>query len=115
MLGTQSFINQVLYHTSSNYSTLYSPEQAHRHQPAISGQRYSKMSHSEHKKVLVVFGATGLQGGSIVEQILSDPKASSQFSIRGITRDPTKPAAKALTAKGVDCVAVCHYVPARLF
>ncbi|KAA6416036.1 MAG: hypothetical protein FRX48_00755 [Lasallia pustulata] len=63
------------------------------------------MSSGEQRKVVVVFGATGLQGGSIIEQILSDPKASSQFSIRGITRDPTKPAAKALTAKGVDCVA----------
>lgn len=66
------------------------------------------MGSTENKKVLVVFGATGLQGGSIIEQILSDPKASSLFSIRGITRDPTKPAAKALTAKGVDCVAVCQ-------
>ncbi|KAI4135266.1 MAG: hypothetical protein LQ347_000814 [Umbilicaria vellea] len=63
------------------------------------------MDHSEPKKVLVVFGATGLQGGSIIEQVLADPKASSQFSIRGITRDPSKPAAKELTAKGVECVA----------
>lgn len=72
------------------------------------------MSSGEQRKVVVVFGATGLQGGSIIEQILSDPKASSQFSIRGITRDPTKPAAKALTAKGVDCVAVGHVVLAQM-
>lgn len=73
------------------------------------------MTPSEQKKVLVVFGATGLQGGSIIEQVLADPKASSQFSLRGITRDPSKPAAKALTAKGVDCVAVCHTILAQVF
>lgn len=73
------------------------------------------MDHSEPKKVLVVFGATGLQGGSIIEQVLADPKASSQFSIRGITRDPSKPAAKELTAKGVECVAVRHIILTQFF
>ncbi|KAI4161189.1 MAG: hypothetical protein LQ342_005085 [Letrouitia transgressa] len=56
------------------------------------------------KKVLVVFGATGNQGGSVIKSILSDPAAAQEFRIRGITRDPSKPNAQALTAKGVECV-----------
>ena len=57
------------------------------------------------KKIFVVFGATGNQGGSVIDSILSDPKTASEFKIRGITRDPSKPNAQALTAKGVECVA----------
>ena len=57
------------------------------------------------KKILVVFGATGNQGGSVVDSILSDPKTSNEFKIRGITRDPSKPNAQALTTRGVECVA----------
>jgi len=58
------------------------------------------------KKTLVVFGATGNQGGSVIESILNDSKASSQFKIRAITRDPSKPNALALKEKGVECVSV---------
>ena len=57
------------------------------------------------KKILVVFGATGTQGGSVVNTILNDPKTANEFKIRGITRDPSKPNAKALEARGVECVA----------
>jgi uncharacterized protein YbjT (DUF2867 family) len=55
-------------------------------------------------KLLVVLGATGKQGGSVINSILSDPDAKSTFSLRGITRDTSKPAAQALTAKGVEMV-----------
>lgn len=58
------------------------------------------------KKLLVVFGATGKQGGSVINSVLGDEKAASQFSIRGITRDPSKPSAQALAKKGVECVKV---------
>ncbi|EAS30127.1 NmrA family transcriptional regulator [Coccidioides immitis RS] len=53
-------------------------------------------------KLIVVFGATGNQGGSVVDAILQDPVLSKEFRIRGITRDVTKPAAKALESKGVE-------------
>ncbi|KAH7389057.1 hypothetical protein BKA64DRAFT_604648 [Cadophora sp. MPI-SDFR-AT-0126] len=53
------------------------------------------------RKILVVFGVTGNQGGSVVDSILKDPSISEQFEIRGITRDPTKPSAVALTERGV--------------
>ena len=54
-------------------------------------------------KVLLVFGATGQQGGSIVSFVLSDPTLSKQYSIRAVTRDPSSPGAKALNEK-VDVV-----------
>lgn len=57
------------------------------------------------KKIFVVFGATGNQGGSVINAVLADSKTASEFQIRGITRDPSKPNAKALEARGVECVA----------
>lgn len=57
------------------------------------------------KKVLVVFGATGNQGGSVIKSILGDPKTANRFKIRGITRDTSSSKAKALEAKGVETAA----------
>lgn len=57
-------------------------------------------------KILTVFGATGNQGGSVIKAVLADPVLSKEFKIRGITRDASKPSAKALAAKGVEVVAV---------
>ncbi len=57
-------------------------------------------------KILIVFGATGNQGGSVIESVLADPRAAKEFKIRGITRDPSKGNAKALEAKGVEMVSV---------
>ncbi|TVY35698.1 NmrA-like family domain-containing protein [Lachnellula occidentalis] len=56
------------------------------------------------KKLLVVFGATGNQGGSVISSILNDPTTAAQFEIVGVTRDPSKPAAVALAARGVKPV-----------
>ncbi|EFE32332.1 NmrA family transcriptional regulator, putative [Trichophyton benhamiae CBS 112371] len=56
------------------------------------------------KKLLVVLGATGKQGGSVINSILGDEKAAAQFSIRAITRDPSKQSAQALAKRGVECV-----------
>lgn len=57
-------------------------------------------------KILTVFGATGNQGGSVIRAVLNDPTLSKEFKIRGITRDVTKPAAKALSTQGVEMVSV---------
>lgn len=65
------------------------------------------------KKLLVVLGATGKQGGSVINSILGDEKAAAQFSIRAITRDPSKPAAQALAKRGVECIKVCFTVNKR--
>jgi precorrin isomerase len=61
---------------------------------------------SSEKKIVTIFGATGIQGGSVIKTILGDPKAASQFALRGITRDVSKPAAKLLSMQGVEVVAV---------
>ena len=58
------------------------------------------------KKVLVVFGATGTQGGSVVKAILSDPKTRDAFTVRGVTRDVAKPSAKALESQGAETISV---------
>lgn len=57
------------------------------------------------KPIIVVFGATGKQGGSVVSSLLADNTAS-KFNVRAITRDVTKPSAKALALKGAQVVAV---------
>jgi uncharacterized protein YbjT (DUF2867 family) len=55
-------------------------------------------------KLLVIFGATGQQGGSILSYVLNDGELSKQYSIRAITRDPSSPSAQALKKMGVDVV-----------
>jgi uncharacterized protein YbjT (DUF2867 family) len=54
--------------------------------------------------LLVVFGATGQQGSSVINHVLSDPIISSKYSLRSVTRDVTKPAAQDLQKKGVEIV-----------
>ncbi|ATZ50154.1 hypothetical protein BCIN_05g05290 [Botrytis cinerea B05.10] len=60
---------------------------------------------SSAKKLLVVFGATGAQGGSVVQSILSDATLKKSWAVRGITRDVTKPAAKKIEALGAETFA----------
>ena len=53
-------------------------------------------------KLLIVFGATGQQGGSVINAVIDDPDLSKQYKIRAVTRDPSKPAAQALKQKGIE-------------
>jgi len=55
-------------------------------------------------KILVVFGATGQQGGSVARYVLNDPELSKQYKVRAVTRDTTSPAAKALQDQGAEVV-----------
>lgn len=55
-------------------------------------------------KLLVVVGATGKQGGSVVNTVLGDAQLSKEYTIRGTTRDPNQPSAQALVKKGVKMV-----------
>ncbi|KAK3307403.1 uncharacterized protein B0T15DRAFT_530126 [Chaetomium strumarium] len=55
-------------------------------------------------QLLVIFGATGQQGGSLANFVLSDPALSARYRIRGIARDVSKPAAEALRARGAEIV-----------
>ena len=61
---------------------------------------------SSPKKTIVVIGATGGQGGSVVKSILADPKVNASWAIRGVTRDASKDAAKKLASQGVEVVEV---------
>jgi hypothetical protein len=61
-------------------------------------------------KLITVFGATGNQGGSVIEAILADPQLSKEFKIRGITRDTTKKSAQDLAKRGVEVVTVRLYL-----
>jgi uncharacterized protein YbjT (DUF2867 family) len=64
-------------------------------------------------KLITVFGATGNQGGSVIAHILDHAELSKAYKIRGVTRDVSKPAAKALTDKGVEMVAVSMPISGR--
>lgn len=55
-------------------------------------------------KILVVFGATGQQGGSVIDFVLNDPELSKEYSLRAITRDTSRPAAQDLQTRGVEVV-----------
>lgn len=52
--------------------------------------------------IIAVCGATGHQGGSVVNHLLMSDQWRQH--IRGITRDPDQPKAQALKQKGVDIV-----------
>lgn len=57
-------------------------------------------------KTITVFGATGNQGGSVIDAILADSALSEDFTIRGVTRDTTRPNAQSLAKRGVELVTV---------
>ncbi|ETS64068.1 hypothetical protein PaG_01300 [Moesziomyces aphidis] len=66
------------------------------------------------KKLLTIFGATGNQGGSVISTILNNSSLNSKYSLRGITRDTSKPAAQELAKKGVEVVRADLSDPASL-
>lgn len=50
-------------------------------------------------KEIVVFGATGKQGGAAARHLVG-----AGWRVRGITRDASGPAARSLSASGVECI-----------
>ncbi|KAE8372617.1 NmrA family transcriptional regulator [Aspergillus bertholletiae] len=54
------------------------------------------------KKTLVVFGATGNQGGSVIDYVLNDTELSNRYHIRAVTRNPDSTAALKLKDRGVE-------------
>ncbi|KAL2021767.1 hypothetical protein VTK56DRAFT_6710 [Thermocarpiscus australiensis] len=60
----------------------------------------SSSSDNKQKKLLVVVGATGNQGGSVARRFLQDP----QYAVRGLTRDPSSAASQELAALGAEMV-----------
>ncbi|KAE8444289.1 hypothetical protein EG329_000696 [Mollisiaceae sp. DMI_Dod_QoI] len=62
------------------------------------------------KKLLVIVGITGNQGGSVASAFLSSP----HYRIRGLTRNPFSPAAQRLSSQGIEIVAADLDNPASL-
>lgn len=56
----------------------------------------------DNKKIIAVIGATGAQGGGLVDAILNDQ--NGEFVPRAITRNVNSDKAKALSEKGVEIV-----------
>jgi uncharacterized protein YbjT (DUF2867 family) len=54
------------------------------------------------KKVIVIFGATGAQGGGLARAILND--RNSEFSVRAVTRNQNSEKAKQLAQSGAEVV-----------
>ena len=51
-------------------------------------------------KIILVTGATGQQGGAVARQLLKQPG----FAVRALTRNPGKPAARALAQAGAEVI-----------
>ncbi len=62
------------------------------------------------QKILTVFGATGKQGGSVINAILSHPSLSKEYQLRGVTRNPSN----ASLPKSVEVVQADMNDPASL-
>ncbi|KAJ7164160.1 NAD-P-binding protein [Mycena filopes] len=64
------------------------------------------MSASNAKKLILVIGATGAQGQAVIESLLAPTETGepSPYAVRALTRDPSSTHAKALAARGVECV-----------
>lgn len=62
------------------------------------------------KKLILVIGATGVQGVAIIDALLAPERngLSSPYAIRAFTRNPEDERAKALARKGVELVKGSH-------
>ncbi|KAK2771179.1 NmrA-like family protein [Colletotrichum kahawae] len=56
------------------------------------------------KKILVVLGATGNQGGSVVRTFLGDASLAAEWHVRGVTRNTSSAAATELANLGAEMV-----------
>ncbi|KAL4898657.1 hypothetical protein BDV59DRAFT_7118 [Aspergillus ambiguus] len=52
-------------------------------------------------KIITIVGVTGNQGASVARRFLQDPS----YHVRGITRNPSSPAALQISAGGVETIA----------
>jgi uncharacterized protein YbjT (DUF2867 family) len=66
------------------------------------------------KQILVVFGATGNQGGSVVRTVLQSTELSKRYTVRAITRDTSNAKAQELKSQGAEVVAADLNDPSTL-
>ena len=64
------------------------------------------------RKTIVVCGATGKQGGAVVDALLR--RGAQQFAVRSIVRNATSAKAEALARQGAEVVAANYDDPASL-
>ena len=62
------------------------------------------------KQVVAVLGGTGLQGGGVVDALMS----AGKFAVRVASRNPASDAARALAARGVEVVKAYLLDPSTL-
>ncbi|EME47063.1 hypothetical protein DOTSEDRAFT_69137 [Dothistroma septosporum NZE10] len=58
----------------------------------------------DQRKLLVIIGITGNQGGSVARTFLNDPALQSKYRLRGLSRTPSSPASEELKDQGVEMV-----------
>ncbi|KAM3080324.1 hypothetical protein ACMFMG_005285 [Clarireedia jacksonii] len=58
----------------------------------------------DERKLFVIIGITGNQGGSVARTFLDDPEMRSKYRLRGITRDLTSSQSQNLASQGVEMV-----------
>lgn len=66
------------------------------------------------KKLFVVIGITGNQGGSVARTFLTEPDLKERYRLRGISRDPLSEPSKKLSDQGVEMIKADLHDPASL-
>ena len=57
-------------------------------------------------KILTVFGATGQQGGALIQHVMRHPQLVGLYKVRGVTRDASRQTSQALADQGVEMAEV---------
>jgi uncharacterized protein YbjT (DUF2867 family) len=70
--------------------------------PDLNPHKHLEIYAMPEKKIIVVTGATGAQGGALANAILED--AGSEFAVRALTRDPSSEKARRLADLGAEVV-----------
>jgi hypothetical protein len=68
----------------------------------ISTTQHCNRVMTSHQPIIVVFGATGYQGGSVINRLLTTQR--NEYHLRAVTRNPQSSAARKLAEKGVEVV-----------
>ena len=66
------------------------------------------------RKILVVIGITGNQGGSVARTFLNDSGMRSKYRLRGISRNPSSSQSQNLVAQAVEMVSADLHDPPSL-
>ena len=68
----------------------------------------------DERKIFVVIGITGNQGGSVARTFLKDSEMRSKYRLRGISRNPSSSRARDLASQGVEMVSADLHDPHSL-